>query len=66
MIGGAALFGIATSFQFALQLVPAVSHVPSEVWLAFPYVTAIVAITIAKGSALPAAIGIPYKRGGFD
>jgi simple sugar transport system permease protein len=64
MIGGAALFGLATSLQFALQLMPSLSQVPNEVWLALPYVAAIVAISIAKGSRFPTALGIPYARGG--
>jgi ABC-type uncharacterized transport system permease subunit len=66
MILGAALFGVATALQFALQLVPAVSSVPSEVWLALPYLAAIVAISAARGSRFPRAIGIPYQRGGLD
>jgi ABC-type uncharacterized transport system permease subunit len=63
---GSALFGVATALQFQLQLVPELTQVPSQVWLALPYVVAIVAISASKSSRFPTALGIPYRRGGWS
>jgi general nucleoside transport system permease protein len=63
-VGGALMFGVATAADFQLQLTSALRSVPSSVWLAIPYIIAIVAITVSRGKGFPRAAGIPYFREG--
>jgi simple sugar transport system permease protein len=61
IIAGASLFGLADALQFQLQTVSSLSGVPHDLWLAVPYVVTIVAVSSAKGSRYPGAVGVPYQ-----
>ena len=61
IIAGAGLFGLADALQFQLQSVSSLSGVPHDLWLAVPYIVTIVAVSSAKGSRYPAAVGVPYR-----
>ena len=64
IVAGAALFGVSTAMQFQAQNVSWLSSVPSEFWLAVPYLVTIVAVVIAKSSRYPDAIAVPYPPRG--
>jgi general nucleoside transport system permease protein len=63
-VGAALLFGIAQALQFQSQNLGFVSHVPSHVLVALPYVVTIAAVILARGSRYPAAVGLPFKPSG--
>ena len=62
IVAGAGLFGLADAIQFQLQTVSSLSGVPHDLWLALPYIVTIVAVSSAKGSRYPSAVGVPYQR----
>lgn len=65
---GAYLFGAFSALPFALQARGWLAGVPSEVFIALPYVMTIVVLVAVSSSAAkrrlgaPAALGIPYVR----
>lgn len=63
LIAGAALFGVSTSLQFQMQNVSWGAHVPTEVWLAVPYLLTIVVLaSTGARQRVPAALGVLYRR----
>lgn len=60
----ALLFGASTALQFHAQNVEFLSGLPTQLWLALPYLVTILAVVIAKRATYPAAIAIPFKRPG--
>jgi general nucleoside transport system permease protein len=67
VFGGAFLFGFADSLQVQVRAVGgANSHVPYELFQALPYIATlvvmVVATVLAKRSAQPAALGIPFRK----
>jgi simple sugar transport system permease protein len=63
-VGAALLFGIAQALQFQSQNIGILSHVPSHVLVALPYVVTIAAVVLARGSRYPAAVGVPFRPSG--
>ena len=41
----------------------ALQSVPTQFWVALPYLVTVMAVVFAPGSTYPAAVGIPYRRG---
>jgi simple sugar transport system permease protein len=64
IVGGAALFGVSTALQYQAQNIGWAGGVPSQVWLALPYVATIVAVVLAKHAQYPAATAEPYSPPG--
>ncbi|MFH1331097.1 MAG: ABC transporter permease [Actinomycetota bacterium] len=64
VILGATLFGMTQGLQFLAGRLTALQSVPTQVWLALPYLITVAAVVLAPGSRYPAAIGIPYKGQG--
>lgn len=58
---GALLFGCAQALQFQAERIPLLSNVPYQFLLMVPYVIAIAAVVIFRGSHYPAAVGRPYR-----
>lgn len=63
-VAAALLFGVAQALQFQSQNLGFVSHVPSHVLVALPYLVTIAAVVLARGSRYPAAVGVPFKPAG--
>ncbi|MDE0236143.1 MAG: ABC transporter permease [bacterium] len=57
-----ALFGLSQALQFVAGRVDLTEGVPSQVWLALPYVATVLAVLLSRGSRYPAAVGIPWRR----
>jgi general nucleoside transport system permease protein len=57
-------FGLIQGLQFLAAQVTALSSVPKQFWVALPYIVTVIAVVFAPGSTYPAAVGIPYRRGG--
>lgn len=56
------LVGYANSLQFGLQAKGL--QLPTELFVALPYLVALaVLVVVGKGTAVPAALGIPFRRG---
>ena len=53
------LYGL---LQFVAERIEFLDGVPSQVWLALPYVATILAVLFSRGSRYPAAVGIPWRR----
>ena len=66
IIGGAALFGISTAFQFQAQALGWTDTVPEEFWSILPYVVTIGAVLVGRSARYPASVGIPYRRPGLS
>jgi ABC-type uncharacterized transport system permease subunit len=64
VVGAALLFGIAQALQFQSQHLGFVSHVPTHVLVALPYIVTIAAVVLARGSRYPAAVGVPFRPSG--
>lgn len=58
---GALLFGAAQSLQFQVQSIPWLEGIPYQFVLMLPYVIAVVAVVLMRGSRYPASVGIPYR-----
>lgn len=63
-IAGAGLFGVSTALQFQAQNLDFTSYLPSQLWVALPYLLTIVAVAVAKSAQYPSAVGIPYRPPG--
>lgn len=63
---GALLFGVTTALQFQAQSLGVLAELPSEAWLALPYLVTIVAVVVAKSSRYPNACGIPFRPAGAE
>lgn len=63
VLAASLLFGLAQSLQFVAGGISFLQGVPSELWLASPYVATVIAIVFAPGSRYPAAVGIPHRKG---
>ena len=57
-------FGLTQGLQFLAGQVPALQSVPTQFWVALPYLVTVIAVVFAPGSTYPAAVGIPYRRAG--
>jgi len=59
VFAAAMLIGFAESLQFSLQS----NQVPFQLWVALPYVLALLVLVFAgKGAPAPGALGVPYRR----
>jgi simple sugar transport system permease protein len=63
-VAAALLFGVAQALQFQSQHLGFVSHVPTHVLVALPYIVTIAAVVLARGSRYPAAVGVPFRPSG--
>jgi ABC-type uncharacterized transport system permease subunit len=57
-----AVFGVLQALQFQAQSIGWLSPVPTDAWIAAPYLVAIVAVAVARGTRYPAALGVPWAR----
>ena len=73
--GAALLFAAAGSFSIAIRTVPPTGQlgdiltaIPDQFWSALPYIVTLVvlvtATVVARSSAQPAALGIPFRKDG--
>lgn len=54
-------FGLTQGLQFLAGQLTALGFVPTQFWVALPYMVTVVAVVFAPGSRYPAAVGIPYR-----
>ncbi len=54
-------FGMTQGLQFLAGQLSALQAVPSQFWVALPYLVTVLAVVFAPGSRYPAAVGIPYR-----
>jgi simple sugar transport system permease protein len=60
---GALIFGCAIALQFKFQAVAGI--ISPQIWTMLPYALTIIAfVGLGRKASTPAALGIPYKRGG--
>ena len=57
-------FGLTQGLQFLAAQVTCTASVPTQFWVALPYIVTVMAVVFAPGSTYPAAVGIPYRRAG--
>jgi ABC-type uncharacterized transport system permease subunit len=62
VLAASALFGLSQALQFVAGRIEFLDSVPSQAWLALPYLATIVAVLLSRGSRYPAAVGIPWRR----
>ena len=62
VLAASSLFGLSQALQFVAGRIEFLDGVPSQVWLALPYVATILAVLFSRGSRYPAAVGIPWRR----
>lgn len=55
-------FGVSQAFQFQVNQLGPLAHLPPEFWQAVPYLVTILALAVSRGSQYPAACGVPYVR----
>jgi simple sugar transport system permease protein len=55
-----AVFGLLQALQFQAQSIGWLSGVPTDVWIAAPYVVAIIAVAVAHGTRYPKAVGVAW------
>lgn len=58
---GALLFGAAQSLQFQVQSISWLEGLPYQFVLMLPYVVAVLAVVLMRGSRYPVSVGIPYR-----
>ncbi len=54
-------FGLTQGLQFLANQLDALASIPTQLWVALPYLVTTVAVVFAPGSTYPAAVGIPYR-----
>ena len=57
-------FGVSQGLQFQVNNLGFLSGLPTEFWIALPYMIVIVALALSRGSQYPPALGIPYVKPG--
>lgn len=55
-------FGLIQGLQFLAGQLDALESIPTQFWVALPYLVTVVAVVFAPGSTYPAAVGIPYRQ----
>ncbi|WP_213815985.1 ABC transporter permease [Glaciihabitans sp. dw_435] len=56
------VFGLLKALQFQAQSFGPLSDVPNDVWLAVPYIVAIVAVAAARSTRFAPTVGVPWSR----
>lgn len=54
-------FGLTQGLQFLASQLDALASIPTQFWVALPYVVTVIAVVFAPGSTYPAAVGIPHR-----
>jgi simple sugar transport system permease protein len=57
-------FGVSQGLQFQVNDLGFLSGLPTEFWIALPYMVVILALARSRGSQYPPALGIPYVKPG--
>ncbi len=57
-------FGVTQGLQFQVNDLGFLSGLPTEFWIALPYMVVILALALSRGSQYPPALGIPYIKPG--
>lgn len=55
-------FGVLKALQFQAQAFGPLAAVPNDVWLAVPYVVAIIAVAAARTTRFAPVVGVPWAR----
>jgi len=55
-------FGVTQGLQFQVNDLGFLSGLPTEFWIALPYMVVIVSLALSRGSQYPPALGIPYVK----
>jgi ABC-type uncharacterized transport system permease subunit len=61
-LAASVLFGLSQALQFVAGGLESLDGIPSQAWLALPYLATIVAVLLSRGSRYPGAVGIPWRR----